>query len=80
MAGVQHAMKNPEPTPGVLERYYENMQGDAAIAEILGLASMGEDDEEEEMPEEVCPDENSGFHVDRSIHNRCRDRLREVRE
>jgi hypothetical protein len=31
-------MENLEPTPGLLERHYGNMQDDAVIAEILGLA------------------------------------------
>jgi hypothetical protein len=80
MLGLQRAIENPEPSPGLLERDYRNMQGDAAVAEILGLDSMEEDDREEEMPEEDSPDEDSGFHVDRSIHHRRTDRLRELRE
>jgi hypothetical protein len=56
------------------------LQGNAAVAEILGLDSMEEDDEEEEMPEEDSPDEDSEFHVDRSIRHRRADRLRELRE
>jgi Xaa-Pro aminopeptidase len=35
MLALQPAMENPEPTPGVLARYHENMQDEAAVAEIL---------------------------------------------
>jgi hypothetical protein len=68
MLGLRPAMENREPIPGVLGPYCKNMQDNAAIAEILGLASMEENDEEEEMPEEHLPDEDSGFHIDHSIH------------
>jgi hypothetical protein len=40
----------------------------------------GDDDEEEEMSKEDSPDEDNGFHIDRSIHHRCRNRLQELSE
>jgi hypothetical protein len=62
-------MGNAQSIPGVLELYYENRQDYAAIAEILGLASMEEDNDEKEMPEEDSPDEDRGFHIDCLIHH-----------
>jgi hypothetical protein len=56
------------------------MQDGAVIGEVLGLASMEEDDGEEEMPVGDSPDKDNGFHIDCSIHHRCRDRLQELRE
>jgi hypothetical protein len=80
LVGLRPTTENPEPAPRLLERYYENVQDDAATAEILGLASKEDNAEEEEMPEEDFPDDNSGFHVDRSVHDGSRDRLQEPRE
>jgi hypothetical protein len=47
---------------------------------MRGPASTEEDNEEEEMPKEDSPDEVSAFHVDRSTHDRCTERLQELCE
>jgi hypothetical protein len=56
--GLQPAAENPEPTPGLVEPHYENVQDNAIIAWIPGLASMEAHAEEEEMPEEDSLDED----------------------
>jgi hypothetical protein len=67
------AMENSEPTLGLLGRYYGNVQDGAVTTEILGLASLEQSDEEEETPQDNSSNKDSGFHVDHSIHYRCRD-------
>jgi hypothetical protein len=77
--GLQPAIENSEPIPGLFEYYYKNMQDHAVVAEIVVQASMEEGDEGEKIPEEHSPDEASGFHVDHSIHHWGWDQLQEIR-
>jgi hypothetical protein len=48
---------NAEPILGLPERCSENMQGDAAVAEILRLAAMEKDVKKEEISEKNSLDE-----------------------
>jgi hypothetical protein len=61
-------MQNPGLTSGLPGCCFENAQDAAVITEILGAACM---EQGERMQEEKSPDEDSGFHVGRSMQHRC---------
>jgi hypothetical protein len=42
-------VENTEATPDPLERCHENMNDKAVIIKVIGLASMNDDDDEEEI-------------------------------
>jgi hypothetical protein len=62
---------------GLLGQSSENMRYGAAMAEVLSLVSM---EEEEKTREEDSPDENSGLHIECSVHDECKDRFPDLRE
>jgi hypothetical protein len=79
MFGLQPTLENYVPSPGLLERYSENIHNDAAITEIAPRLRRGKEDAEE-RPEEDSPDEKRGCYIDRSLQDGGRERLQELRE
>jgi hypothetical protein len=71
-------MESLDPTSGLLEHNYEKVQDKTIIVEILGLASMEENDHEEEIPNKDSLDKHYGFQVDYSIQRRRRNRSQEL--